>query len=324
MKKRHLILFLTIAVLLTLIYVYQSNKNLVKITFRYENGRIYETVKTAKGEPIPSPDDPVQKNGLFIGWFTTPDGNQEVDLSQGVWKNTVLYARFRMDGTALVNDITQYIMKSVVKIECRTYSSISDELEAEASSSSVQGSGFCFSAGNGYYYILTNCHAVCKEDENDRLSIRIYDYKGNRYIGYLYNDPNKMGDAISPEHDLACVYFTSESSEVMPLSIAMENPSVETEIFALGAPASQMNSITFGKITDYKAITLHETPTYISNVTFPVICHSATTRAGSSGGPLMNGNLQVVGVHFAGNTNRSSGYAIPAESIWDFLLKYIK
>ena len=324
MKKRQLILFLTIAVLLSLLYIYQSNKNLVKITFRYENGRIYETVKTAKGEPIPSPDDPIQKNGLFIGWFTTPDGGQEVDLSQGVRKNTVLYARFRMDGTALVNDITQYIMKSVVKIECTTYASTSDDLETTTSSARSQGSGFCFAAGNGYYYVLTNCHAVCKENENDRLSIRIYDYKGNRYSGYLYNDPNKKGDAISPEHDLACIYFTSEDSEVMPLSIAMQNPSVETEIFALGAPASQMNAITFGKITDYKAITLHETPAYMSNVTTPVIHHSAITRGGSSGGPLLNGNLQVVGVHYAGTANRSGGYAIPAESIWDFLLKYVK
>ncbi len=320
MNKKQLFLYITIGILLGLLLYYPiSSQNQFQVTFQYEDGRVHEIIEVKKGSPIPMPADPSQNNYIFIGWFTHPVQGKKYDLSQGITQNLTLYARFQLDAVTITNDITKNIMKSLVKIECRSYNWESGFSETGW----AQGSGFCYSAGNDYYYILTNCHAVCKNAEDNRLEIKIYDYRGNKYNGYLYNNPNKHGDAISPDYDLACIYFISESSDVKPLPIVKNNPTEEADVIALGAPRSQMNSITFGKVINYPTITLHNTPAYESNVKFPVIHHSAETDGGSSGGPILNSDLNVVGVHFAGSTAQS-GYAIPAEKVQEFLQKYVR
>ena len=321
MKKRLIVLLVLIDTMLLLACIYNTyHKNRCQITFQYEDGKIHEIVEIKKGKPLPYITEPTQRNHIFIGWFTDPINGEKMDLSKGVTKNLTLYARFQLEAATLTNTITSHVMKSIVKIECRAYNPEAEFYDAGWR----QGSGFCYAAGNDYYYILTNCHAVCKNSEDDRLDIRIYDYKGNRYKGYLYHDPNKQGDAISPDYDLACIYFTAESSEVTPLPIVKNNPAAGSAAIALGAPQSQMNSITFGKVINYQAIDLHNTPAYKSNVTFPVLCHSAETSGGSSGGPILNNDLNVVGVHYAGNIGSPFGYAIPAEKIHEFLEKYVK
>lgn len=321
MNKRELFLYTTIGILLGILLSYIIfGKNQFQVTFQYEDGRIHETVEAEKGEPVSMPTDPSLPNYTFIGWFTHPVQGEKYDLSKGVTKNLTLYARFQLDAVTITNTITKDIIKSLVKIECKSYDPNSGYYSAGWS----QGSGFCFSAGNDYYYILTNCHAVCKNAEEDLLNIVIYDYQGNKYNGYIYNNPNKCGDAISPDYDLACIYFKSASSEVKPLPITENNSAVNADIVALGAPHAQMNSIMFGKVLNYTTVTLQNTPPNESNVIFPVMCHTADTAGGSSGGPVLNSNLCVVGVHFAGTTDSKFGYAIPSEKIQEFLQKYVR
>lgn len=320
MKKRLSLLFIMIGIFFCLLYVYQTNINRCQIIFQYEDGRIHETAKITKGSTIPMPEDPFQINHIFIGWFTHPIQGEKYDFSQKVTKKLTLYARFQLDAVTITNEITQNIIKSLVKIEFRSYNSESESYGSGWS----QGSGFCYAAGNNYYYILTNCHVVRSNTEDDIFNIRIYDYKGNKYSGYLYHDPNKQGYAISPDYDLACIYFESSNSEVQALSIAQQNSPANADIISLGAPHAQMNSITFGKLLNYSTITLQNTPAYESHVTFPVMCHTADISGGSSGGPILNSNLHVTGVNFAATADDEFGYAIPVEKIHEFLQKYVR
>jgi len=322
MRKKRIILFLTIAVLVLTPCIYLRYKNQFQITFRYADGRIHKTVETGLSIPIPMPEEPFQKNHIFLGWYTAPVGGEKFDFSQGTTQSLTLYARFRLDASELINDITQNIMKSIVKIECCAYKFTEDYREFSPDGWS-QGSGFCFSAGNDYFYILTNCHVARSSPDYDQVDLRIYDYKGNSYRGYVYHDENKKGDAVAAEYDLACIYFISEKSEVTPLPILKKNPPTESDVIALGTPKAQMNAVTFGEITDYRSIALDNTPEYESNVTFPVICHSAEIAGGSSGCPLLNSDLSVVGVCYAKGGTRD-GYAIPPEKIQEFLNLYVR
>lgn len=51
--------------------------------------------------------------------------------------------------------------------------------------------------------------------------------------------------------------------------------------------------------------------------------HTAYTDSGSSGGAVLNAELTVIGVHYAGSESAQLGYAIPAEKIQEFLNRYV-
>ena len=169
---------------------------------------------------------------------------------------------------------------------------------------------------------MTNCHVAKKNSSYDNQKFTIEDYQGKTYEGYLYKNPNKSVSAIAASYDLACLYFKPSSTNVKNLSIVSNNPVSNDDVISLGAPKSQSNSITYGNIYDYRKVTLSETSKALSNVTFEVIYHNAFINNGSSGGPLLDANLSVVGVNYAGNSS-GIGYAIPAEKVKEFLKYYV-
>ena len=107
------------------------------------------------------------------------------------------------------------------------------------------------------------------------------------------------------------------------LNFSYSKQAVYTDVISLGAPKSQSNSITYGKILNYRKISLKDTPASRSNVTFDVIHHDAMINNGSSGGPLLNADLEVVGVNYAGASSTKDGYAIPVDKVREFLRKYV-
>lgn len=287
------------------------------VSFFDDNDNLIDSVSVEAGETVSTPQSPQKKNYIFVGWSEERQYGALYDFSEKVNRNIRLYARFRLDGTSITNEISKNVMKSVVKVRTRSYSDVLfGWIETESSGWST-GSGFCFDQGSGYYYILTNCHVAAKTQGYDKVEYEIIDYKGNVYTGYLYND------AIDPAYDLAVVYFKSSNTEVTPLKIIDKNPAKGDDVIALGAPDSQSNSITFGKVNEYRQITLDNCETYRSDVNFPVIRHSAYIAPGSSGGPLLNSELNVVGVNYAVSTDNTIGSSIPAEKIHEFLQKYV-
>ena len=132
----------------------------------------------------------------------------------------------------------------------------------------------------------------------------------------------------SAEDDLAVVKFSVNSAlygepdlEILPL--AEENAPVNETVVSVGAPDGQFNAVTIGKISRYESVALTEEESS-SHVSYPVICHTAVIHGGSSGGMLIDRNLQIVGINYAGASNEETdefyeGYASPVENVRAFL-----
>lgn len=290
------------------------------VTFIYNNEMPISKVIVEDGKTVQTPNDPKKTNYIFSGWYTESSFIYKYDFSKPITKNLTLYAKYEIDAATLTNKISTDLIKGVVKIYNKSYNTF---LGIETSSSTLQGSGFCFHIQDGYYYVLTNCHVAKKNSSYDKQKFTIEDYQGQTYEGYLYKNPNKSVSAIAASYDLACLYFKPSSTNVKKLSIVSTNPDANDDVISIGSPNGQSNSITFGKVIDYRKVTLSNTSTLLSNVTFDVICHNGYADSGSSGGPLLNSDLNVVGVHYAGSQSISREYAIPAVKVIEFLRNYV-
>ncbi len=291
----------------------------VDVTFVFNNGERYFIQTVEKGSSVSMPKDPKKKNYLFIGWYSDPLLCDRYDFSQQVTTDIILYASYKIDALSITNKVSTDIIKGVVKVYNTSYNSI---LGITTSGVVSQGSGFCFHIQNGYYYILTNCHVARKEDGYDKQEFTIEDYLGNTYEASLYKNPSKSNSAISANYDLACLYFKPSSTAIKKLTMSSYNPFRGDDIISLGAPRGQSNYITFGKINYYTQITIDCKPAE-SNVQFNVVSHNAHLSNGSSGGPIIDSNLNVVGVNYGGKKDDSCGYAIPIEKVREFLNKYV-
>ena len=273
-----------------------------------------KTINVKDGETLSTPSDPWKRNYLFTGWYTTSGLYNKYDFSQPVTKDFSIYAGYEIDAVKLTNEISTNHMKGIVKVYNKSYNTF---LGIETSSATSQGSGFCFNISNGYYYILTNCHVAQLKEDYEKQKYIIEDYQGNTYTGYLYSN------AISSKYDLACLYFKPSSSNVIALDLEYNNAKIDDDVISLGAPEGQSNTITFGKVYNYYSITLSNTPTYLSNVKFDVMVSNAYAYYGSSGGPMLNSDLNIVGVNYAISKNLGITYSIPLEKIKEFLRKYV-
>ena len=297
-----------------------GDKQQVNVTFICNNGGLNTVVTLNKGERVAQPQNPTKENHYFVGWYTNSYFTNKYDFSAPVTRDLMLYAKYEVDTLSIGDKIQSQALKSVVTIYNKCYNSL---FGIEIVSSTSQGSGFCFEVSNGCYYLLTNCHVAYKDSKFDKQTFTIVDYLGNQYQGYLYANPSNSVAAIAASYDLACLYFKSTNTPVTQLEIADENPSIYTNVVSIGAPNGQSNTVTYGKISEYRKVTLSDTDKNLSNVTFSVICHNADIDNGSSGGPLLNVKLQVVGVNYAGMDNSTTGYAIPAAKVKEFLNKYV-
>lgn len=281
------------------------------VSFLSDN-RTIKTETVSKGKTVSAPQDPQKTNYIFVGWYSDAQYKTKYDFSKPITQNLSLYAKFELDAVSLTNQISQDAIRGIFKIHNKNYNTF---LGIETSSLTSQGSGFCFYAKNNACYILTNCHVAKANRSYDKQEITVEDYRGQTYRAYL--------QSISPEYDLACLYFEADSSKIKVFPIALQNPEKGEPIISVGAPKGQSNTISYGEIRRYATITLSNTPSSSSDVTFPVMEHTAYTDSGSSGGAVLNAELTVIGVHYAGSESAQLGYAIPAEKIQEFLNRYV-
>lgn len=285
---------------------FYNDGDAVTITLNYNDGTTVGTLDAVIGEPINTPNDPTRTHYVFTGWFTDENLTARYDFAKDVTREFTLYAGWVLDGVTLTNTISTQTMKGVVKIE--------NICQVGLNQKGAQGSGFCFKVSGGKYYILTNSHVVEKLEGAFSQTFKIYDYQGNDFTGHVIAD--------NPAKDLACLYFsaTADDTETIALPLA-SSPKVNDDVIALGAPLGQVNCITFGKV---KAVNVsvavgEDNPTIFYGNTR----HDAFTDHGSSGGPLINPDMQVVGVTFAGNEETKIGYALPMSAVNEFLETYV-
>ena len=219
-----------------------------------------------------------------------------------------------VDAAKMTNDITTDKIHALFTI-------YAENQKSKGSTLTAQGSGVAFHQQDGYVYILTNCHVVLKREDYRSVKYSVKDYVGDTYSAELCHFAGKSESAISADYDLAVIRFKTDSTYTT-LNIAVSDPAVGETIVALGAPEHQANAITFGKVVSYITTEVDADPS-LSNVQFPVIYHDAFIDSGSSGGPIINSNYEIVGINYGGSEDNTVSLAVPATKVMEFMNTYV-
>ena len=291
----------------------EHKKSLCAVNFYY-NDTVVAYANVNAGETVEAFDAPKIENHIFLGWYANSSKTEEFDFSKPITEDTDVYASYMLDAAKITNLITTEKIKGLVTVYNRSYNT--------GASITSQGSGVIFSISGGYAYALTNCHVAKIQDGYKYQTITVEDYKGNEYQATVYKNPNKSASAIDSSYDLALICFkVGTDTDLLAIRIG-EDPKVGADVIALGTPKGQQNAISFGKVQRYANISA-DANSEISDVTFKVIYHDAFIDNGSSGGPLLNHELALVGLNFARSEGFDIGGAIPLSKIKEFLNTYV-
>lgn len=172
------------------------------------------------------------------------------------------------------------------------------------------GSGFIIKKTDNTYYILTNNHVVYEPDNTDYKETKVYDYKNREYAAKIL-----FGSA---KYDMAVISIETTNFLTI-MDLAKENPEINETVIAIGTPKGQINSVGVGKVNTYKTNSYYDNS---SQVTYPLIYHTAYMNKGNSGGMLINTNLKVVGINTFGTLHDYDNYisvSSPILKIREFL-----
>jgi S1-C subfamily serine protease len=107
--------------------------------------------------------------------------------------------------------------------------------------------------------------------------------------------------------------------------LADNDPQIGDNCIAVGNPLSSRNKITVGNGESYESIELTDSK-LISDVTFNVFKHSANVKGGSSGGALLNEDLELIGINYAGKiffvVFPIDSFALPISNVKEFISLY--
>ena len=288
----------------------------VQVTFITDS--MEKSVSVPYGEVVSPLRGPKKENHIFTGWYTNETRKQEYDFSTPVTRDIELYAGFVLDGAALTNEITIGVMPALVTVE-NEYTAASGKIMV------AQGSGFIYKIENGRAYVLTNCHVAYAD--SGMQSFIVKDFQGGEHTAAIYRKSLLSAPAISADYDLAVLTFSYSENDLKTIPFAKAEARDGDGVISLGSPGNQSHAITFGKMLDFIPVELPESDPKESNVKFEIIYHSASIMNGSSGGPLLNGDLELIGVNFAGTPpeegeNFGSGCAVPLAKVQEFLSLY--
>ncbi len=254
-------------------------------------------------------------SGCYVSIGGTSQTFNEVYKSQVIKENVSPIGS--VDEKNLTNYITNKAMSGVLTVYCQNNYEVFGFL---ATSSSVsQGSAGIFHYDGTYYYALTNSHVV-KENSSAQQNIYVETNLGERYSAWIYESPKKSNNAISVNYDLAVICFKAPRG-LKVFKFTNANPNIGSEIVLLGTPSGQKNAIYYGDIISYIYPKFTEEDSDIL-IDFQIIKYTANATNGSSGGPLLDGNLNIIGVHFGGNTSADSeefSGAVPTLKVLEFL-----
>ena len=279
------------------------------VTYICDNG-IIKTQET-KNKKAYNLEPSVNKYQKFLCWCTDFELNNEFNFNTKLNTDLTLYAKYDIDYISLTNDISLKYMVYSVKLEC-SFKTIG----FNSSTYLKIGSGVIINEDDTYYYALTNNHVIAKPDGYIQSSYTVKDCFENEYAATLLYNLNT--------YDLALVKFKKDSNvQLAVIKLADSQPHNNETIISLGSPSGQDNCLTYGKYLKNIVFEPILESKDISDVEFEVITHSAPITNGSSGGPIINTNLELVGINFASSTTKNGeflyAYAIPIEKVKEFI-----
>jgi len=181
-------------------------------------------------------------------------------------------------------------------------------------------SGFVYSKDG---YLITNAHVV---QDADRVEITFSDD--------ITVKATVVG--VDPDSDLAVLKVTTDSSRLIPLTLAdSDQVQIGEQVLAIGNPFGYANSMTTGIVSGLKrALNNQNVNNNQSNVQvgfyqIPNMIQTDTAiNPGNSGGPLVNFNGEVIGVNtlIESRVGQSSGvgFALPSNLVKRFADLLIK
>lgn len=292
----------------------------VTVTLRYGNGEADGTLTVPVGARIGAPTAPVRNSYIFLGWYIDAACTTLYDFSKAVNGAMTLYAGYLPDYAAWANRLT-------------TEESMSALVRIANNGQSTLGSGVIFRADTSgtstIYYVLTNNHVVANASIGLRpgsTPLTVTDY-----LGYSnYKVETVCSDAA---YDLAVLRMTffGSSSSLSAVPLAAADAADGDPVAALGHPKQQYNAMTFGTVLSFR--TMNENDDYgdkfdTSQITFPVMRHTAPTDHGSSGGACLNVDGELIAVSFAVACKKEDGtvlygLAIPIGQVRAFLAENV-
>jgi S1-C subfamily serine protease len=153
-----------------------------------------------------------------------------------------------------------------------------------------QGSGFLFNDRNT---IVTNYHVVTNETD---INIQFFD--GTRTQATVIGS--------DPYADIAVLEVPSAPSGIQPLALSEDSVGVGQQVIAIGNPLGYTESLSVGYISQVNRLL------DLEPIIVPILQLDLTTAAGSSGGPLLDLNGNVVGITNAG-TDVGFNFAVPVD-----------
>lgn len=252
----------------------------------YEDGQQVSVLSVDAGETATNLTREDKGFYDFDGWCTDSACTNFYDFTRPVQSNLSLYASYRLNYVELTEEVTSVSMKGMVTV-------YSQYITSTWESKTSLGGGVIYALKSGVYYLLTNNHVVSSVKEATEAgragSYTVHDYGGIEYAGTLV--------ASDSDYDLAVIKFSMKSNRALGVfSFADANPAVGDDVVALGSPLGQYNALTYGKVLGYANCKVNDTT---STIPFQCVKHDAWITNGSSGGALLNTDLEIVGVNFA-------------------------
>ncbi len=283
-----------------------------RVNFILNNGSDDVSIKVNKGETV-SIEDPYLINKIFDAWYSDSSCTNEFDMSTPITSNMNLYANYITDEEAYIKYIKEEILSANITVTTEN-SKISGGIKYTSTST---GSGVIFHETSNYYYFLTNNHVTAPDTSYTTVNYIVMDYKFVNYsdVTILHSEA---------DYDLSVGRFKKGSAVLEVITMQNSNPIANDELIAIGQPLGVTNTVTLGTVTSYVKVTTSDSST--SNISFPVIKHTAETNNGSSGGGIFNSDFELIAIAYAGSTDSNgnflSSYAIPIEKVHEFLNAY--
>jgi len=302
----------------------ERNQLLDDVNEASDDKKILEDLKLELTETtIPTLEATIALNQQQISDLNASKANL-IKIKSDLETNIELYQNSQSDEItfALMNQITNQAIKASVRVETQT------------------NSNSIFSAGSGVvyqillnedtqlydYYILTNYHVVDRYlAYPNTYSIKVRGYNGALYNGLVIK--HQVGSNV----DLALVKVSHESNNILgTLALATSEPIVSQLAISLGNPRFQVNTITVGKILSTSSNVMVSYNNYLEGTSttyvFNTYQHSALIDSGNSGGALLDANLNIIAINFAGSPQTNTfpfqsvnGYAIKLSHILQFV-----
>lgn len=277
----------------------------VKLIIHPENGTDIKEVTYAYSAKPSEPKAPLATSGStagFGGWYADPACRIPFDFSKPLTSDTHIYASWSIDFNELGNRIALEALTSTVEIittrRSMTYGMTST------------GSGVIYTDIDGYYYVITNEHVVKPYDGYPSTTYSVHDAYGNSYTAECL--------AYSAEYDLGVIRFRRGETELSVAKFAGCDPDVGDTLISVGSPGGLNNSVTYGTVTKYD-----NTVVAGGSVSFVVGQHNCPLANGSSGGPVFNVDLRLVGINFAAATDSGGNFAFGAFIQHDRVVEFL-